>query len=225
MFSYKNLRVCSVAIPLLAAGCADGTGPTTGTVNVMMQQSSAVALAANPGPSFVTASPMSAVAPDQVTSLVLIIEEVQFLPVVEDTVEGQEPEEAAWVSVAASDLTIDLMALPTDAETPQQVAVGELPVGAYSGVRFVVTSATIVFSSTLTVGNTQFVADAEHAVKVPSGVIKTDLALDVVAGEGEGQENTASLLFGPDASFQNLTATGNGQVILNPVLKAKLPPE
>jgi hypothetical protein len=216
-------KVFATALALSAIGigaCAETTGPETGSVSVTMQQSNTLTLVAGAGPAAVSAGPMASVPASQVTSLVLTISEIQLLPVVEEPPEGEEAEEAAWVTVTASDVTLDLMALPTDAENPQEIAVGELPVDSYAGVRFVVSEATIVFNTLLTVGNSQFDPDTEYEVRVPSGVIKTDLTLDVVAGTNEGDENTVSVLFGPDASFQNLTATGNGAVILNPVLKA-----
>ncbi len=69
----------------------------------------------------------------------------------------------------------------------------------------------------LTVGQATFAADSTHAVRIPSAEntgLKTDIAFTVEA------DTDVNLLFSPDATFQNVTATGNGQVILAPVIKA-----
>ena len=80
----------------------------------------------------------------------------------------------------------------------------------------VISNASIVLNTTIGVGQATFAADSSHAVRIPSAEntgLKTDIAFTVAA------DTDVNLLFSPDATFQNVTATGNGQVILAPVIK------
>jgi len=156
--------------------------------------------------------------PATVTSLNLTVTEVAYL------LEGDdENTESAWQTLDVEDLTIDLMALPAESEGSVVIGAGDVLVGNYNKVRLLVSGGTIEFNTAVSLGGTDFVASVEYDVVVPSGAesgVKSDVSFDVIAG-AEGAENSAELVFEPGTTFLNVTVTGNGEVILNPVLRAK----
>jgi len=156
--------------------------------------------------------------PATVERLDLTVTEVAYL------LEGDEENtESAWQTLEVDNLTIDLMGLPAESEGSVVIGAGEVPVGNYSKVRLLVSGGTIVFNTDVSLGGTDFVAGEEYDVTVPSGAesgVKSDVSFDVIAG-AEGAENSAELVFEPGTTFLNVTVTGNGEVILNPVLRAK----
>lgn len=157
--------------------------------------------------------------PLTVASLSITVTEVSYL------LEGDdENTESAWQTLGLeSPLDIDLMALPAESEGSVVVGAGDVPVGSYSKVRLLVSGGTIVFNTDVSIGGTDFLADTEYDVTVPSGAesgVKADVSFEVTAG-AEGAENAAELVFEPGTTFLNVTVTGTGDVILNPVLRAK----
>jgi hypothetical protein len=115
-------------------------------------------------------------------------------------------------------LTVDLLALPSEEDSAVVIASGTLPEGEYERMRFLVSASWIFLNTGATVGNSTFDPDVSYEVKVPSGStsgLKTDLSFTVVT------DTSVNLLFSPIATFENVTATGSGKVILSPVLKAK----
>lgn len=112
------------------------------------------------------------------------------------------------------------MALPSAFADPLVIAVGAVDAGEYRMVRLLVSGGTIVFEQAVTVGQFTFDPDEPdgYEVTIPSGAqtgLKTDLAFTV----GEGGSTVVNLLFDEGATFQNVTATGSGTVILTPVLR------
>ncbi len=150
-----------------------------------------------------------------VTSLTMQVDSIQFLLAVEEGVEDA----GGWITlVLAGDVvTLDLASLPPAFEAPLVIATGEVDAGSYQSVRLFVSDAEIVFIEDVSVGRTIFDKAPEiHAVTIPSGAqtgLKTDMAFMV---DGSTDVN---LLFAAGATFQNATATGNGTVILSPVLR------
>jgi len=208
----RRLTTLVTALILLVA-CSDVTTiDGVHQVDLTMQQGDGLVLAA---PVLATAAhAQGKILADQVDSLFLTITTISFLAVTED---GES--EASWTSFELPEpITVDLLALPTEEATPLVIASGELPAGDYEKLRFRISTSSIFLNTGTTVGNSTFNPDTPYEVTVPSGAtsgIKTDLGFSVA------DDVEINLLFSPNATFDGVTATGSGKVILSPVLKAR----
>ena len=202
-------------ITAVAAGC-DTLGPDgTEKVQVTMQKIASETATQALGDRFASVADGSyrPIDASNVMSLTVEITSIQFLPAVAD--DGAD-DAGSWISLTIVPVDIDLMALPTDGEPPLVIAAGSVPAGDYRSVRLFVGNAMIVFEGAISVGRAMFAQAVDHAVTIPSGAetgLKTDLAF-IVDGSTD-----VNLLFDEGATFQNATATGNGTVILSPVLR------
>jgi len=224
--------VVAGALPLGAVACSDtaGVGSNMGAVSVTLQRGTAPSLAVS-GASLIL-DDMGKVTPDQVDSLFVTVTGLSVLTV--DSLcdgcdstgtPGHESDSTDccgyWINLPlASDVTIDLMALPTADDSAFVIAAGDLPVGDYRKVRMMVGSASVYFNTTITVGQQTYDQDVPLAVRVPSGSLKTDASFSV-ADDGAGNPTAVNLLFAPDATFRNMAATGAGHINLAPVFKAR----
>jgi hypothetical protein len=214
-----------LGLAVMTAACSDLGTMGKGDVAVTMRLDDALAapsyaVSAAPFEGTVMAGPVS---PDAIASLIVNVTAVQFLPLTADEGENGESEEDGWVSLELSEpISLDLLALPAEGESPIVIASGEVPVGQYGKVRLLTDGGTIQFLEEITIGNAAtFEAGVDYAVDIPSGAqtgLKTDVGFEVV--ETEGVVADVHLLFSPGATFLNLTVTGNGMVKLAPVIKA-----
>jgi len=161
-----------------------------------------------------------AIPADTVASLEVTISDVSYLAEGDD-----EDTESAWQTLALpAAVTLDLMALPSEQAGSIEIASGSVPVGSYRKVRLIAGEGEIVFRGPLSLGGgADFDGATVYTVTIPSGLqtgIKTDVSFEVTENE-DATVNAAYLVFDPDATFLNITATGTGGVILNPVLRAK----
>lgn len=216
--SWSALAVLATSI----AGCSDVSNVNgEARLSVTLQRVSAgtaAAVIAAPTLSFADASSFP-IDPNNVLSLTVQVTSIEFLPVLE---EGATEDDAAWIALElGGPIELDLMALPTVSESPLVIAAGDVAIGSYRQVRLFLTDATITFDQAFIVGQSVF--EGEHPVTIPSSAntgLKTDLTF-TVADNGAGNPEEVSLLFDPSATFQNVTATGNGNVMLSPVLRAR----
>ena len=218
------LRTSLMGMALLAVAACTDTGPVaTGDVDITMQETSQF-FAQVTGGIFASNAGVSdaafAVDPDTVATLVVRITRIEALSANEADNEAQD---GAWVSVTlGAPVLVDLTDLPTEGSSPLVIASGALAVGEYVNVRLFVDSAAITFTGTIAMGALTFDAGTTYQVTIPSGDqtgIKTDAAFTVTAGAG-GTANDVDLLFSPTATFQNVTTTGAGTVILAPVIRS-----
>ncbi len=209
-------KLMVLGLAAMVAACSDTTG-TSGSgmhrVDVTLQQTDGMLLAA---PIMAAAgASQGRISIDQVDSLFLTITTISFLPVLAE----DDTTEASWQVIELSEpLTFDLLALPAEEDSALVIASGTLPEGDYERMRFLISASSIFLNTGVTVGNSPFAPDISHEVKVPSGStsgLKTDLSFTVVT------DTSVNLLFSALATFDKVTATGNGQIILSPVLKAK----
>jgi len=161
-----------------------------------------------------------AIPADTVASLEVTISDVSYLAEGDD-----EDTESAWQTLALpAAVTLDLMALPSEQAGSIEIASGSVPVGSYRKVRLIAGEGESVFRGPLSLGGgADFEGATVYTVTIPSGLqtgIKTDVSFEVTENE-DATVNAAYLVFDPDATFLNITATGTGGVILNPVLRAK----
>lgn len=220
-----SMATRSLHVALLAvfaggsAACGLLDSSATGDVRVTMQQSDAALSPAMSG-WFASVAGVdgaaAAISKDAVQSLTITVNEIQFLP---KAAEAQAADEGVWISLVV-DATFDLMALPTTDGSPLVIATGSLDVGNYGDVRLFVASAQIVFKQDVSLGvSFTFTAgEPGYPVDIPSGPetgIKTDAEFTVEA------DTDVSLLFSPSATFLNVTGTGDGHVILAPVIRSK----
>jgi hypothetical protein len=220
----------AAAFTAMAVGgaCTDTTGTLnstdTGSVEVTLQRASVqLAPAADFAVFLSDAGLQGKVDPSSVDSLFVTVTSIGFLPVeAEDT--GEESEDPMWMWLDLPDpVTLDLLALPTEGDSPIVIAAGDVPVGDYRKVRMIVGGAAVFFNQAMTVGQAAFDVDTEYPVDVPSGAqsgLKTDATFSVV-GDDVGDPTAVNLLFDPDATFKNVTATGSGKVKLAPVIKVR----
>lgn len=143
-----------------------------------------------------------------------------------DAAEHAEDEgESSWVTVMLDQPdTVDLMALPTDSSQAIVLAEGVVPVGKYYGVRLLVNGGWVTFSTPIQLEHAPMLkADTAYALTIPSGAqsgIKTNVSFTVSA-DSTGAANAVHLLFDPTELTAHLVVTGNGKIILSPVLHAR----
>jgi hypothetical protein len=109
---------------------------------------------------------------------------------------------------------LDLMHLPTDSASGLVLAVGTVPAGDYAGARLLVSTATIYFDTTFTVGTVTYVPGTGYPVTIPSGPevgIRTRAGFTIATGATEVQ-----LLFDPEATIRGALVTRTGDIILAP---------
>jgi len=200
----------------VAAGC-DTVGPGgTGNVRVTMQKIASATATQALVDGFASAADGSYPPIDvgNVESFTVQITSIEFLSAVEGASED-------WISLPFPGVDLDLMALPHTFSAPLVIAAGDVDAGPYKSVRLRVGVATIEFKMPVSVGAFTFEAGGSITVTIPSGEqtgLKTDMAFTVLAN-ADGNPLELTLLFDPDATFQNATATGSGKVILTPVLR------
>lgn len=227
---YHRLRtLTAVATAVVVAGaCTDSTGSTgMGSVEVTMQQVSGPA--AQAVDLFLSPTGVAAkVAKSEVDSLFIWVSSIGFLPVDSteaDTTDSGEEEEYPWIWLGLADIVrIDLMALPADTDSVVVIGAGEVPVGDYRKLRMIVADASIYFNNMISVGNQVYDIDVEYSVDVPSGAqsgLKTDASFTVAADSVTADPLAVNVLFDPDMTFNNVTATGSGRVKITPVLKTR----
>ena len=197
----------------VAAGCGTVGPDGTGNVRVTMQKIASATATQALVDGFASSADGSYPPIDltNVMSFAVEVTSIEFLLVGAD---------GPWISFGVDPMDLDLMALPPAFAAPLVIADGPVAGGEYHMVRLLVSGGTIVFNAEVSVGQATFDLRADgYDVTIPSGTqtgLKTDLAFTVVAG-GSSDVN---LVFDPDATFQNATATGSGKVILAPVLRS-----
>lgn len=139
----------------------------------------------------------------------------------EDRDDEHENDEKTWVSLdVTANGHIDLMRLPDSASGGITIATGTLAPGRYKHVRLFVTGPTIFFKNTIVTptGDT-LQAGVGYPVRIPSAdstgaAIKTDERFTVPAGGGSVQ-----LFFDADDTIRHVVVTGDGTIILRPVIR------
>jgi hypothetical protein len=109
---------------------------------------------------------------------------------------------------------LDLMHLPSESTSGLVLAVGTVPAGAYAGARVIVSTATVWFDTTFTVGGTTFVPGTGYIVTIPSGPetgIRTRAGFTIAEGASEVQ-----LLFDAQEMVRGLLVTPSGAILLTP---------
>jgi hypothetical protein len=103
----------------------------------------------------------------------------------------------AWVTVSNSSRTVEVT------DVPQLLASAQVPVGNYTEVRLVISSAEVT------------IGPINVSASVPSGVLKVPIVRGGLSVSG-GSTSKLELLLGP-----HVVQTGSGQYILSPVIVAE----
>ncbi|HEX9631380.1 MAG TPA: DUF4382 domain-containing protein [Gemmatimonadales bacterium] len=224
--AWASLAVLGAAVGAACQG-QPGDPDATAAVSVTMQRVGAGTAAQAAAGWFASATGgMGRIDLATVDSLMVTLDRIEFLPAVQD--EGDENGEngdgegGGWVSLDVEDVRFDLLALPTTDETGIVLVTGELPVGDYLRVRLFVTDPMVWFNTPIQLGQAfTFDPDVGYDVFIPSGDqtgIKTDQGFSIPEGGGD-----VTLVFDENASLANVAATGNGRVILAPVIRVNNP--
>lgn len=223
MLFSRGIRVVGMAGALAAVGilaCGD-SGPDLAPSETRISIADGIAAqAAIPVISASVNGVLVAISPDTVQSLEVTFIDVAYLPA-----GGDENAEGAWQTLTLGDsVTLDLMALPTESVGSVEIASGSVAVGSYRKVRLLTGEGEIVFKGPLSLGGSaSFDGGTPYPVTIPSGGqtgLKTDVSFEVSSAD-DGTVNAAYIVFEPGTTFQNITVTGNGGVVLSPVLRAK----
>jgi len=232
MRSCGALRVgtCMAAV-LVAGACASDTGlnPDQGTsqVRVTLQRTDAIpltfAVAAEPGEA------MAVVPRANIEALTVSVLSVELLSQCEDPgaqqngQQGQNGDgDCEWVPIAVLDaqVTLDLLNLPTEDDSPIVLAAGDVPAGDYTRLRIFIEGGAVNFLEPFSVGKTDYNADDDYAITIPSAD-NTGIKVSISLSVADGNADDVQLLFDEGATFRNVVATGSGMIKVPPVLKAR----
>ncbi len=230
-FRFSKLAAFAAATVLLAAACSESTAidDGLGEVQVTLGQTSAAILAQVVGSPDALAAEGSdgKVTRENIDSLSIRVVGIQLLPYCEESGEqnGDGQCEDLWVPLQLTEpVELDLLALPFEGDAPIVIAAGSVPVGEYHQVRLFIDNAVIYFFKPFTVGQSEFLGDGkEYQLEIPSAQssgVKVAINL-VVEDDGQGSGQEVGLLFDSETTFKHIVGTGNGRVLMPPVLKAR----
>ena len=208
------------SVAAITVACADTTG-TSGAVPTTVSLSAATPplfeVVGVSGTGEATGDPSGLVSVDQIDSLMVSIERVEVLPS-----DSEVADTTGWIELpVVAPASLDLFALPTTEEGAVTIAAGDLVPGDYGSVRLFIGSAQIWFNAEVTApghGGT-FAADEPYDVTIPSAShsgIKTDAGFTVPEEGGD-----IALTFDADATVQHVNLTGNGKIMMPPVIKVR----
>lgn len=229
-----------LALAFLAAACDQGTGPAGGRADTrfLISQSSGgasasmVALADGSSADDGHGNRLSL---SDVRSINVHVTGVAALPLGNDSSEDRD-----WVHLTATPRWLNLLALPTKADSGLLVARGNLPAGTYGHLRLLFDSANIVFARTVTLGHDghtrTFYADSTYKLYAGGFGMPDD---DEHENEQDAEDadhfgivvpattftvandsaSTIAIVFNPGQSLQKVLVTGKG-LRIQPVLGA-----
>ena len=210
---------CTAVLALTAvAACTDApaiSDPVDEPVDIefrMQRLDGGASMQLAGGLMFPLAGEAAPVSVDDVTSLTLTVDSIQVRSA------GEGEDDGPWVTVVLdAPAALDLKALPSADDSPIVIASGTLDAGTYSGVRLFVSDPVIVFNRPISLGAaTTYDADTEYTVTIPSATetgIKTNVTFEAV------QDSDIDLFFDEGATFENVAVTGNGRVMLAPIIR------
>ncbi len=135
---------------------------------------------------------------------------------------GDEDNESNWVRIAVEPaVTLDLMNLPTTAETAVLLPRGDLAEGTYRSLRLHVSDATIQFTKNVQVGPRTWAAGEAHPLRIPPQTEQSRIKIPNASFTiQDGASTEINLVMQPGTSVQSIAATPNF-ILMAPVLLAK----
>ncbi len=233
---YKTI-VPALALALAAAACDQSTGPAAGgNARFLISQTGASGASASMvalddgGPGSGHGNSLSV---SDVKSINVHVTGIAALPLANDSLEDRD-----WVHLTATPRWLNLLALPTQADSGLEVLRGNLPAGTYGHLRLLFDTANIVFARTVTVGHDHhvrtFYADSTYKLYAGGFGMPEDSASEqedddadhfgivVPATRFTVAHDTASIItivFNPSQSLQRVLVTGRG-LRISPVINA-----
>ncbi len=236
--------VPALALVALAA-CDQGTGPRAGgNTQFLLSQSGAgsavaslITLDDGPGHGGEHGGPNSIPVAD-IRSIDVRVTGVAVLPVGNDSVKDDQ-----WIKLNAVKPTLlNLLALPTQADSGLQIVRGTLPAGTYDHLRLLFDSASITFAQNVTVGRDQrvrtFKADSTYpliigGIGMPPDSVSDNDRDDQAANHfgifvpgttftvGKDSSSTITIVFNAGESVKRVRLTARGLRLAPVVLAAK----
>lgn len=221
------------ALALGLLGCGNGTGPEgTGHVSVALSQTSA-GLAASTGldtPSF-DVVPVGSVGSFSVDVTAVEVHRVGA-DEEESSGEAEGDGEAGegsdpWIRIEltpAGEDEVDMLDLPEtdDASSGLQIALEAVPAGTYNLLRLFFDGVSLSLLEDTMIGGVLYEAntDLPLEIRVPSGDQTGILVQTGTFEVPDGGTASVEVIFDSATSLQNVTATGNGIIIVAPVMSA-----
>lgn len=216
MSKFRHCLWVGAASCLGLAGC--GTGPESGTLQILMVKSQPAA--GSVVPALVIDGAAGDVSISSIESIVLTVSRVDVKPA--SAPDGEEGE-SQWIRIPVTGgAVVDVLALP--ALGGQPIAEGEVAATEFKEVRLICDGgATITLNEPVTVSGGQVIGDDEplqQPLNIPScqsSGLKIKGATFRVSEDGEA---TATVEVETDATVQSIIWNGNG-FSMNPVMKLK----
>lgn len=223
--THKTALLLTLALPL--AACEGLTDPSAGgQTTVVLRRGATASAALSPSYSAAVSEALGAalagpVGLGDVQSIEISVTQVQALPVTADSVAADTASEGrgGWRTLDVSAASkINLLALPTAAESGLTLARGELAPGVYRNLRILYDTATITFAKDVTAGGgpaaKTYKAGEPYRLEIGGGKIKIPTGGFTVGAEaGE----TVVVTFDAAASVRKVIVTPNA-VRMTPVL-------
>ena len=228
-----------VALAVAAAACDQGTGPAGARANTRFLLSQTTSGASASVVALADGSDGgghgNSVPPSAVQAINVHVTGVAALPLGNDSLQDRD-----WVHLSATPRWLNLLALPTKADSGLQVARGNLPAGTYGHLRLLFDSANIVFAQTVTLGHGNhvrtFFADSTYKLFAGGFDMPDD---EDEANEQEAEEadhfgivipattftvandstSTITIVFNAAQSLQRVLVTGKG-LRIQPIMGA-----
>jgi hypothetical protein len=198
---------------LTLAACGDSTGNEGGQARVFLSRSSSANLVANGEELVTAAAPLTTTMVDSIMITITSVEAISA------------GDSSSWESLALVDSggrRINLLKLPTEGADSIRIARGDLEAGNYSHIRlrFDESTATIYLNQAVTLG-TNNLARGSYPLRIPSGG-QTGLKIQTASFKiADDSLSTVVLVFDQSSSVGNVTVTGNGTVMMSPVLRSR----
>lgn len=208
-----------LVLPLFVlAACSDTTGTSDGEVRVRMAASATTA-ASFDGTDLIAASgPLTVSMIDSIMVTVVAVEAIRA-----ESSDEDDDKAGRYVRLDLTEtggVRINLLGLPLDS-TGLIIARGELREGTYNRIRLRIEpgSAKISLNSDVAFGGNSVLEAGIYDLEIPSSAqsgIKVQTA-NFTVDDDAGADVT--LVFDLNTSIGNIHTTGNGRIIMNPVLK------
>ncbi len=205
----RRFGVVALAALALAACDDDGVTGVDGDADLQIRMASD----GSPAGAGLPLSSQMVAGPNQAPLHLDVVESI-ILPI--GSVEAHQ-EGGGWVEIGAVNDDVDLLALPVEGIV---LVGGDVPEGEYDRLRFFLSGQpTVVLRETVRVGRTTYEAGA-NPLRIPSvdqGGFRVAADFEVGGDEGE----ILTLVVDEDATLGHVTATGNGTLMIAPVLTVR----
>lgn len=218
----------ALLVPLLALGACEGLGPDSGNTRVVVSRLGAGGAAFSLSPTAVSldrrdddddrddddrrgGNPGAVLA--LVEDLDVTVTAVQALPA--QFLDRPDSGDLWETMTLSGPATVNLLALPDDADNALTLFEGDLPPGAYVRLRFLVSEINLTLAAPLELGGHSFPAGEPIEVALRDPWVRIPGAFFTVADDAT---STVDVFFDPGATIGQLVVTNDGQLRFAPVI-------